>query len=516
MKTRKVRPLGSKGVILVMSFILINLFLAWGTQTADCKTRVVVAQGAEATRLDPDLQRETTTQNVVDHIYDALLAMGPNGKIVPALAESWRYLNDTTLELKLRKGVKFSNGEPFNAEVAKYNLDRVLGKLPGAAPTPLVEPELDWVKEYEIVDDYTIQIISKYPAPLALAYLTQKMMVPFQYTKQDNFASLATKPVGTGPYVLKSWMKGSELVLEARKDCWKGIPKIDEIVFRPIPEDSTRIAELKVGNIDLITNVKPDNLEEVKAIKDVDVRSVSSNRTTHLHINTAIAKMKDIRVRKAINYAVDVESLTKNVLGGNGHRVSVICPKSMVGWDPEEKFYPYDPEMAKKLLAEAGFPDGMDITILTPRGRYVNDVAISEAIAGMLTKVGIRTKVNAVEFGIYIDIIFKAHEKEPELVFISWGNALSNTLYDLIPGVLKGGVFNSYTNEKIDSCIEKASSTVDPKKHVEYLRLALREMWIDPPFVYLYNMRDNYGVNKRLVWEPRSDERIYLFDAYVK
>jgi peptide/nickel transport system substrate-binding protein len=496
----------------VLTSLLIFTFLIAPT-LADCKTKVVVAQGTEPTRLDPDMHRENTTNTVILHIYDALLERDKDEKIVPDLAESWKFLNDTTLEFKLRKGIKFSNGEPFNAGVVKYNIERVAGLLPGAKKT-LNPPGWESVKEVNVIDDYTVQIITKYPNPLLLSLAAQKYMVPIEYTKKDNFESLSTKPIGTGPYTLKSWTKGAELTLEARKDYWKGAPKIDEVVFRPIPEDATRIAELTVGNVDIISNLKPDNVKEIETQKNLEVKYVPSARTSMIFINAEREKMKDVRVRRALNHAIDVPSIIKNVMGGNAYRVSTLCPNNFVGWDPQEKFYAYDPAKAKQLLAEAGYPNGMDITILTPRGRYLNDVQACEAIAGMLTAVGIRTKVNAVEFGVFAKQT-QAHDI-PELMYAAWGNPHFDVMYTLQTVAKAGQMFCWCQDPKAEELIDKASQTVDVEKHAEYLRSALREMFENPCFGFLYNQRDIYGVNKNVAWEPRSDEDINLYGAYLK
>ena len=156
-----------------------------------------------------------------------------------------------------------------------------------------------------------------------------------------------------------------------------------------------------MGNVDIIANLKPDNVREIEVVKQLEVKYAASNRVVMLWINTELEKMKDIRVRKAINHALDVPSLIKNVMDGNAYRLSTMSPKHFVGWDPEEKFYAHDPQKAKKLLAEAGYPNGMDITILVPRGIFLNATQAAEAIAGMLLQVGIRAKVDAVEFGVF-------------------------------------------------------------------------------------------------------------------
>jgi peptide/nickel transport system substrate-binding protein len=510
MDRRNMRNMGC----IIFSLVLVSVFCTTiGIQAADAKTRVVVAQGTEPTRLDPDMHRENTSNNVILHIYDALVERDWEGKIAPDLAESWRFLDDNTLEFKLRKDIKFSNGEPFNAEVVKYNIERVAGLIPTAKKT-LNPPGWENVKEVRVLDEYTVQIITKAPYPLLLSLASQKYMVPIEYTQKDNFESLATKPIGTGPFVLKSWMKGGELVLEAKKDYWKGAPKIDEVVFRPIPDDSTRLAELKVGNVDIIANLKPDHVKEIEAEKNLQVKYVPSARTAMVFINGELPNLKDVRVRRAVNHALDVPSLIKNVMGGNAYRVSTVCPKNFVGWDPEEKFYDYNPQKAKQLLAEAGFPDGFEAAILTPRGRYLNDVQACEAIAGMLTAVGIRTKVNAVEFGVFAKQT-QAHQI-PEFMYAAWGNPHFNVLYTINAIARSGQMFSWHSNKELDDLIDAAAKTVDPDKHEELLREALRVMYDDPGFGFLYNQRDIYGMNKRISWEPRPDEDINLYGAFVK
>ncbi len=494
-------------------FIVLAFLLAAGVQPAACKTRVVVAQGVDPTTMDPDMHRETPTTNVLLHIYDPLVQRQNNSKIEPCLAESWKIISDTVMEFKLRQGIKFSNGEPFNADVVKYNFERVAGLMPGALTTKNAR-DYKSIKEIKVIDDHTVQIVTKHPDPLLLAYVERKLMVPIEYTKKDNFKTLGSKPVGTGPYLLKSWMKGGELVLTAKKDYWRAPAKIDEVVFRPIPEDATRIAELQVGAVDLITNLKPDNVAEIESNKDLQVKYVPSARVAMVFINTEIETLKDRRVRQAINYAIDKDSLIKNVMDGNGYQVSTVAPKSFVGWDPEEKFYSYDPEKAKKLLAEAGYPNGFTATIMTPRGRYLNDVAACEAIAGMLQKVGIETKVEAVEFGVFAKRT-QAHDM-PELMYAAWGNSTFDVWDTIKTCVRSGAMFSWYKNDIVDENIDKAAQTIDPQKHAAYLQTALREMWNDPPFGFLYAQRDIYAMNKRLNWEPRSDEDIYMYEATVK
>ncbi|MHB8619631.1 MAG: ABC transporter substrate-binding protein [Chloroflexota bacterium] len=476
-------------------------------------TKVVVAQGTDPTTMDPDMQRETTTQNVQMHFYDPLLARDANNKYQAMLATSWKVVDNNTMEFKLRSGVKFSNGEPFNADVAKYNLDRVAGLLAGAKKT-LNANSYASIAKVDAVDPTTLRIHTKHPDPLLLAYLTQKLMVPMKLTQDKGFDALATQAVGTGPYRLTQWVKNDHLNMQADPTYFRGAAKIQQVVFRPIPQAATSLAELKAGNVDLIVNVTPDNVPELKSNSKLDVKTVPSARVTMLWLNTTEkAMMKKKEVRQALNYAVDVDSIVKNVMDGYAVKMSTFVPKFFTGYDPKGKYYNYDPAKAKKMLAAAGYPNGFEMEILYPHGRYLNAGQVVQAIAGMYAKVGIKVKINAVEFGVFAKQT--QQHKMNESMFAAWGNAPLDA-WDTMNNVVRGGaIFSWYKNPQVDALIKKAGSTIDAQKHAQYLRQAERIIHDDAPFVFLYEQVDIYGTSKRLNWTPRPDEEIYMYDASV-
>jgi peptide/nickel transport system substrate-binding protein len=479
--------------------------------TSGAASRVTVAQGVDPTVLDPDMHRETPTNNVVRHIYDALLERDADGKLIPGLAESWKFTDDTTLQLTLKSGVKFSNGEPFNADVAKYNLDRVTGKLAGAKAT-LNAANYASIGEVRAPNPTTLEIKLQKPNPVLLRYLRDKYMVPMQYTKDNGFDALVEKPIGTGWYTLKEWTRSDHLTLVASQTSWHGKPNIDEVAFRPIPENATRVAELKTGNVDAIVNVPPDQVDTLKANQNVDVRTVPSARITGLFLNALdVAPLKDKRVRQALNMGVDVDSICKNVMNGFATPVSTWATSFFVGYDPAGKRYTYDPAQAKQLLAAAGYADGFNAELLTPSGRYLNDVQVVQAIAGMLEKIGIHVKVNAVEFGVFAKMT--QDRTIPDMFFAAWGNAPWDVYDSLIALVRTGGVFSWYSNPAVDDLVDKAGSTSDEAKHADYLKQALGVIQEDASHVFLYQQQDLYAASKRLKWQPRSDETLDMFSA---
>jgi len=475
------------------------------------QSRVTVAQGVDPTVLDPDMHRETPTANVIRHIYDALLDRDADGNLTPGLAESWTFTDETTLQLTLRTGVTFSNGEPFNADVAKYNLDRVTGKLPGAKPT-LNAANYASISEVHALEPTRLEIKLQKPNPVLLRYLRDKYMVPMQYTQTNGFDALVEKPIGTGWYTLQEWTKSDHLTLVANPRSWHGRPSISQVVFRPIPENATRVAELKTGNVDVIVNVPPDQVETLKAEPNVDVRTVPSARITGVFLNALdVAPLKDKRVRQALNYGVDVDSICRNVMNGFATPVSTWATSFFVGNDPNGKRYTHDPARAKQLLADAGYPNGFEAELLTPRGRYLNDVQVVQAIAGMLGDVGVKVSVNAVEFGVFAKMT--QDRTIPAMFFAAWGNAPWDVYDTLIALVRTGGVFSWYTNPSVDDLVDKAGGTSDTTKHAEYLKQALQLIQEDASHIFLYQQQDLYATSKRLQWQPRSDETLDMFTA---
>jgi len=480
--------------------------------------KVTVAQGADAATMDPHNHSITITSNILAHIYDALGQRNPkkNYAYEGLLAESWEIVDDLTVDLKLRRGVNFSNGEPFNAEVCKYNLDRIMGKLPGVEP-PFIAKWYPKLKEARVLDDYTVRVTTSEVDAFLVQRLLDLEMVPKKYTEEHGFEKLAQEPIGTGPYTLKEWVRGEHISLIARDDYWRGRPDIGELVFRPIPEDATRIAELQAGNVDLIVNVPPDSVPAIEANETLEVKSIPSSRGAMVILDTEREGPLDMRhpkVRQALNYAVDRDAIIEHILGGYGIKLATVAPEYFVGYDPDLKPYPCDPEKAKQLLAEAGYPNGFEIKdFRVGRGRFLRNVEVAQAIVDQLAKVGVKVTLKAMEFGVWAKDTNKHIIGDMSLAAL--GNAYFdawNTLYTLCRS---GNVWSWYANPEVDKYIDEAGSTLDPVKHEEATRRALELIYENPPFIFMYQLVDVYALNKRLEWAPRSDELIYMYEASV-
>ena len=326
--------------------------------------------------LDPTMNLASIRSQVGVSLFDSLVGRDGEGKIVGELAESWRALDDKTWQLKLRRGVVFHNGEPFNAEAVRFTFQRVLNpeqKSPNRATISEVE-------RVDVVDDLTVNLVLKSAYAPFLARLIDFPMVPPKYTAEKGNSGLALRPVGTGPFRFAALVKDDHMVVEAFDRHWRGPPRVRRVIYKPIPEPFTRAAALRNGEVDLITTVPPNLAAELEKAPGIRVQRVPSTWQIYLGLNAFRKPLSDARVRQALNYATDVDAIIKNVMDGNGRRQEGPFTPNVFGFDPSVKGYAPDAARARRLLAEAGYPDGLDIVLDAPAGRYQGDKEIAEAL----------------------------------------------------------------------------------------------------------------------------------------
>lgn len=495
-----------------------------GDGNSKAMSEVVIAPTTGPTTLDPQNHRESTTATILIHFYDGLVARDNNMEIQPRLAKSWKNPDPQTWEFTLKEGVKFSNGEEFTAETVKYNLKRVSGQLKGAKTLP-IKDQYTAIDTIEVLGDYQARVNLKRPDPLFLETQAGLLYVPKKYTEENGFKALNDNPVGTGPYELENWTRDQRLVQTARSDYFRGKPAIDTVTWRPMPESSSRLAGLIEGSVDLIRSANPRSAKRLENAEKTKLKSVRSARSAALWMNLEqnipgrdgslfYGKPK---LRKAVNYAIDVDSIIKNILQGYGYRSHGWAPsKQFVGYNSNVQSYPYDTEKAKQLLEEAGYGDGFSARLLVPRARYFKGVAASEAIATQLGKVGIDVELKAVEFGQFAEQT--ANHKMPEFMFAAWGNSTFNALDAYIPLVKSDSIFSLLPDEgrqewvkTVDEKIDQASRMSNRKELDAILQELEMLMHEHAPFVFLFQYEDLYGVNSDLKWNPRSDEMMYMY-----
>jgi peptide/nickel transport system substrate-binding protein len=493
--------------------------LAWGAPQG----KVVIAQGVDPTTLDTQNQQETPASVVATHIFDTLVERDQNLKIVPALAaELPKLVAPTVWEVKLRKGVKFHNGEEFTAESVKFSLERV---KTGMRSSSNFRP----IDNVEVVDPHTVKVHTTKPWPTFVSIMTFRqasMYPPKAYAGKDS-AFISKNPIGTGPYKFVRWSKDEEIVLEANEQYWRGAPKIKTVVFRPIPDDAVRVAALQNGEVDVAVNIPPHLANIIAGHPKIFLSTAPSIRTLQLmfvtHEYDAQHKLvgpykgvtADKRVRQAIAYALDVDEIIKGVLDGKAMRTATLLTPLHFGYDPSLKPIKQDLGKVKQLLTEAGYPSGLEITLNGPQGRYVRDKEVAEAVAGQLTKAGIKTQLKTYEFVNYLNNLVYVHKPGP-VWLIGWGTPTvdAETVYG--PLFRTGSNLGNYHNADFDGMVDQAQTQMDEKQRLA-LYHRINKLWIDDmPAVPLYQQLDLYGANKRLSWKARSDELIKAYDMSLK
>ena len=490
---------------------------------ASAKTLTLGLKG-EPTSLDPHFHNVTQNNQMALYIFDKLILQDHKQKMYPGLAESWKPVNDTTWEFNLRKGVTFHDGSPFTAEDVKFTIERIptVPNSPSSFAGALVA-----VKEVEIVNAHIVRIHTEKPAPLtprdfASFAIVSKKAAEGKATGDFNSGVAA---IGTGPYKLVEWARGDKIIYERNEKYWGEKPEWSKIVVRPISNDGTRVAALKSGDVDLINFVPPADVKHLEKAKNVALQKSSSTRLIYLHIDTDREytptvtgnngeKIKnpyrDLRVRKAISKAINRPGIVARIMEGLAIPAAQMLPDGYEGTSNTLKPEKYDPKGAKALLKEAGYPDGFKAVIHGPNDRYVNDADIAQAIAQMLTKIGIKTEVSTMPKAVYFG---KASALEFSLMLVGWATDTgehSNCVKSLLHTYDKDGGYGKsnrgrYSNPEVDRLLEEALVTVDPAKHNDLLVKSVEIGMNDLGIIPIHFQVSVWGTKKGLTYNGRTD-----------
>jgi peptide/nickel transport system substrate-binding protein len=477
----------------------------------------------DALTLDPANHRKRETETIIRNIYDGLLTRDSKMKVVPELAESWTQVDPQTYEFKIRKGVKFHDGSPMTADDIVFTFERLTkdGAM-GGQTSPrkdLVGP----VKSISKVDDWTVRFSLSEPWPILPAMLPVQEVVSKAFTEKVGSQGLATHTNGTGPFRLVEWRKGDSIILERFDDYYGGSPDIppvgkacvDRVIFRVIPENASRVAALLAGEVDIINELPPFDMKRIESNANTKVMKVNGTRTFFVALNNTKKPFDDPRVRQAANMAVNKALIIDKVLLGTAVPLNGVMSPDAFGFNPDLPAYPFDPEKAKKLLADAGYANGVDVTI-DSEGAFKE---IAEAVASMLTKAGIRTKVNVGEGSTLRAKWAASGDKSGDMYFTSWGNGSLDPADIFVPTLRTGDRGNSafYSSKEVDSLLDAANVEVDTNKRADMYKKAQVIVNKDAPWIFLWLPQDIYGVSQRVSgWEPSADSRINLHDACVK
>lgn len=473
---------------------------------------LTIAQGVDAESMDPYVTTSGASKGMLWTVFDRLVYRDTDLAIKPGLALAWKTVDDNTWEMTLRQGVKFHNGEDFNADVVKYSFARFVDPAVKNGYSTLLKP----VTGVDVVNPTTVRIKTSEPfAELIEVLASYVEMVPPKASA--NAADFAKAPVGTGPYKFVSWTPNDRYVVEATATThWSGEPRIKQVVFRPIPEATARINDLRSGGVDIITNVSPLLLGSLQNQPGISIARATNSGSIILIPNVVNSEpLAKKEVRQALQYAIDKDALIKVVLQNAAVPMSSPFPKGVAGGFVESlKPYPYDPDKAKSLLRTAGYADGFKVAFKAPNGRYLQDKQVAEAIVGQLDKVGIKADLEVIEWSTYVQGIVG---RKYELFLLSQGGVqVGPAAQTNWSSKIKGIAWQGYTNPRVDELIDKAAKTVDAKQRVATYEDLMKIVWDESPWIFLHHQQDIYGVRDKVKnFKPTSEALIRLEQTEV-
>ena len=473
---------------------------------------ITIAQPADATTMDPGRSTQVLTVNYFHNLYDTLTRWDTALKLQPALASAWKPAGETVWEVTLRSGVKFHDGTPLTAEDVKAVYERNIA--PGKT---VVTAGFATIDKIEALGPTSLRITTKKPDPLMPVRMAQMggYIYPKRFATDDGAKELARKPIGTGAYKFAEWIKDDRLVMDANREWWGWngkAPTVDRVVWKPIPDDFARLSALQGNEVDVITNVPPDQMKIVRVL------TVPATRTVAMTMNAAHPPLSDRRVRQALHYATDIPGIIKNLYAGQGKPYSGGLADTDFGFNPALKPYPYDPAKAKALLAEYGQP--VEVTLIAGQGTMINDKQLLEALADMWSQVGVKAKINMMEMA-------QRQKMLNDRAIPAGGLFLANPQSTLLDadGVLwrifhPNGFNGKYwaanqPGQRFHDVMEQARYSLDQKKRKELYTEATRIMHDEKPWLELFQEVVIYGVSKRMTFKPRADYRLIVSEMAV-
>ncbi|HVO87722.1 MAG TPA: ABC transporter substrate-binding protein [Casimicrobiaceae bacterium] len=484
-----------------------------------------IGLGADVTSMDPQYHNLTPNNAIAFHVFGFLVQRDPKERLEPSLAVEWNTVDPTTWEFKLRRGVKFHDGSDFTAEDVIASIRRV-PKVPNS-PSPFTAYTKQIVK-IDAVDPYTVRFHTATPYPLMPSDMTQVAIIShkFENATTEDFNS-GKAAVGTGPYKLVRYAKGDRIELARFDGWWGGKTPWEHVTMRLLPQNAARVAALLSGDVKVIENVPTADLARLKQDKRLSLYRSVADRLIYIHLDSnrdvspfvtdrdgkALERnpLKDARVRKALSKAIDRPTLIAKIMEGEAVPAGQLVPDFLFGATKNLKPEKYDPEGAKKLLAEAGWPEGFGVTLHTPNDRYVNDSKIAQAVAQMWTRIGVPTKVVAMPSATYFP---QATELKFSTMLLGWSTGTgeaSSSLKNLLMTFNKDRGFGGtnrgrYSNGKVDAFTEDALQTVDDVKREAYLQRATEIAINDTAIIPVHFQVNTWAARDGIVYVPRVDE----------
>jgi peptide/nickel transport system substrate-binding protein len=479
--------------------------------------------------LDPHSQNHATTHSILQHTYEGLTRYTKDYRIEPSLAVSWKELSPTQWRFSLRKGVKFHDGSPFTADDVVFSFGRI------KQPQGTNQVYVTGINEVRKVDDFTVDFILAGPTPILLRNIVDFRIMSKSWSeknrsqniqdyakKEETYASRNTN--GTGPYLIKSWEPDKRIVFAQNKEWWGKLDgNVTDVVYTPIKSDQTRVSALLAGDVDLVTDLPTQDVARLRKAPNLKVLDGHEVRTIFIGMDQHNSELKyssvkganpfkDVRVRRALNMAVDREAIRRVTMGGLSIPAGIMIAPGVHGYSKQIDIVPkYDIAGAKKLLAEAGYPNGFEFTLDCPNNRYVNDEKICQALVSMWAKAGIRARLNSMPFANFIPKILNF---DSSAYMLGWGVATFDGLYTLQSLVRTkttgaDGSFNlgRISNPKLDTTIDAIKIATDPVARDALLREGLVTTRDEAYYVPLHHQLRPWAMKKNVTTVHSPDDR---------
>lgn len=497
-----------------------GLFAAWRStaptlerarkpQHGDMISVVIVA---EPLRLDPHDATDAPSALINFHLYERLVELTPDGEVVPGLAESWTISDDgTTYVFKLRENVRFHDGLPLTAAAVVANFERLLSPETALARADLISP---FVQSAAALDTYTVEIRLRQPVGSFLRLLAHEALgIVSPLSIRASQENRSFRPVGTGPFALYEWVPGDRVTLVAFQDHWRGAPRVAGLVFKPMPDGSSRAIALETGAADVAYPLDPIHMIRLRAFPEIEVRHAPSQRVIYAAFNLGRPPLDDVEIRRALNHAVDRDAIARHLLFGLARPLDSPVAPSTWGHSPVLEL-PYDPERAVALLSKKG---GIHrpLHLWSPSARYVQDRAVAEAIAGYWRAVGIDVNIRLFEWGTYLSLLSTSDQWD--VAVLGWVPATGEADMALRPiyHSLARGNHSGYRSAAIDRLLDQAIATGDARERLELYRQIQSQIALDAPVLFLHSPDLTYGYRSDIAGiRVHSTEIIDLRAAY--
>ena len=459
--------------------------------------------------MDPNIGVTEITRMISGHMYDQIIELGDDASLKPMLAESWQAVDELTWEFKLRPGVTFHDGTPFDAEVMKFTIERILD------PDYNSLQRTYWVPVTEINTPDELTCVIKTETPMGVMPYVMALTTPVHPDVGMDPEGFPEVPIGTGPFKFVEWVKDDRVVVEANPDYWGGPPQVRQAIFRTIPELSTRMSALEAGEVDIVLEIVPEDVERIQGREGVNVLSVETFRTSWLWMNGSREPFTDVRVRQAIQHAVNLNDIAESIIQGVGIKARAPIAPQVFGFHPDLPPYEYNPDRARELLAEAGFPNGFETTAkgMGERGGYTRFGDVAEVVLAYLAEVGIVAE----------PIVTDPATANKDLLELNWDLHFAGST--AVTGDADNGMGRLYLSdakrtgwgsEEVDQLLLTGRQSTNQDERLSAYQEAQEILWREGPTLWTYHQLDTIGISDRVQgFVPRPDRMLRVRNVSV-